>query len=59
MNEGITTQYFKLEKDARQGDPVSASLFIVCLEILFVKNYNFLRIITKFLKIRLLIILKY
>lgn len=44
---------------AQQGDPVSAYLFIVYLEIPFVNNYNFLRIITKLLKIRLLRILKY
>ena len=27
INGGITTKYFKLEKGARQGDPVSAYLF--------------------------------
>ena len=32
---GVTTQYFKIEKGAQQGDPVSAYLFILCLEILF------------------------
>ena len=30
MNGGITTKYFKLEKGARQGDPVSAHLLIIC-----------------------------
>ena len=30
-----TTLYFKLEKDARQGDPISAYLFIIALEIIF------------------------
>ena len=29
INGGVTTQYFKLEKSARQGDPVSAYLFIL------------------------------
>ena len=40
INGGVTTQYFKLEKSALQGDPVSAYLFILCSEILFtiVKN---------------------
>ena len=29
INGGVTTQYFKLEKSARQGDSVSAYLFIL------------------------------
>ena len=32
---GIKTSYFTLEKGARQGDPVSAYLFISCLQVLF------------------------
>ena len=35
INEGVTTQYSKLEKGAQRGDPVSASLFILRLELLF------------------------
>ena len=35
INGGITTKYFKIEKGVRQGNPVSAYLFILCLEILF------------------------
>ena len=27
INGGNTTKYFKLDKEARQGDPISANLF--------------------------------
>ena len=33
---GTTTNYFELEKGTRQGDPISAYLFILVLEIVFV-----------------------
>ena len=36
INEDNTTLYFNLEKGACQGDPVSAYLFILTLEVLFV-----------------------
>ena len=32
---GTTTSYFKLEKDIRQGDLISAYLFILVLETVF------------------------
>ena len=36
INGGTTTKYFKLEKGARQGDPIPAYLFILVLEIIFI-----------------------
>ena len=35
INGGITTKSFKLDKGTRQGDPISAYLFILVLEIVF------------------------
>ena len=40
INGGTTTQYFKLERGARQGDPIAAYLFIIALEILFIMIKN-------------------
>ena len=40
INEGNTTQYFNLEKGALQGDPISAYLFIMTLEVLFILIKN-------------------
>ena len=36
LNSGTTTNYFKLESGALQGDPISPYLFIIVLEILFI-----------------------
>jgi hypothetical protein len=36
INGGTTTSYFKLERGARQGDPIAAYLFIIALEVLFI-----------------------
>ena len=35
INWAITTHYFKLKKVTRQGDPISAYLFILVLEAVF------------------------
>ena len=43
MNGGMTTGYFNLSRGARQGDPISAYLFVIVLEVFFVmirKNQN-------------------
>ena len=36
ISGGVTTQYFRSKRAARQGDPMSAYLFISCLESLFI-----------------------
>ena len=36
MNGERIIKYFKLERGAHQGDPISAYLFILALEIIFI-----------------------
>ena len=35
MNGGSTTEYFPLHRGSRQGDLISAYLFIIVMEVLF------------------------
>ena len=49
INGGITTKYFKLEKNVQQGNLMSLHLFKLCLEILFMLRK----------KTKILMVLKY
>ena len=40
MNNGQSTGYFNLERGARQGDPLSPYILILCLEVLFIQIRN-------------------
>ena len=37
MNNGHSSGYFSLERGCRQGDLLSAYLFILCVEVLFIQ----------------------
>ena len=54
INGGHTTTYFRLESDARQGDPISPYLFVLALELFFIliksnKNIHGINIFNDFL----------
>ena len=52
INGATTTNYFKLERDTRQGDSISEYIFVLVLEIAFLyimqnENINSLNIFEK------------
>ena len=53
INGVNTTPYFNSEKAARQGDPLSAYLFILALEVLFVfiKSKENIKVIESFKRV--------
>ena len=44
INGGTTTASLKLQKGARQSDPISAYLFIIAIEVLFYLNKIIIKI---------------
>ena len=45
INDGTTTKYFKLQKSTRQGDPISAYLFLFLkLPLFSLKKIKILRV---------------
>ena len=52
INGGKTSQYFKLERGTRQGHPISAYLFIIVLEVIFlnITQNNYIKGIKTFEK---------
>ena len=52
VSRGKTSKYFKLERGARQGDPISAYLLIIVLEVVFqiIKEHQMLKVLKFFTK---------
>ena len=50
INGGITTKYFKLEKNVQQGNLMSLYLFKLCLEILMLRKKTKILMVLKYLR---------